>query len=133
MERNLNNPSVWILWVPSSLNGSSKCTIHVHKLYIVHNTNTVCVKYTYSMGTVKQNGRFTLLSSKFHSIYNLFSLLLSSKFHSIYNLFSLLLSSKFHSVYNLFSLLLSSKFHSVYNLFFLLLSSKFHSINNLFS
>jgi len=39
-----NNPSVWILSVPFSLKGSSKCTNHVnvHKLYAVEYINTVC-------------------------------------------------------------------------------------------
>ena len=34
----------------------------------------MCEVYTCSMETVQQNGRFPLFSSKFHSIYNLFSL-----------------------------------------------------------
>ena len=33
------------------------------------------VKYTGSMKTVKQNGGFTLFPSKFHSMYNLFSMI----------------------------------------------------------
>ena len=43
-EGNLENPSVWILSVPFSLKGSSKCTNHVnvHKLYAVEYINTVC-------------------------------------------------------------------------------------------
>ena len=43
IEGNLNIPSVWILSVPFSLKGSSKCTIHVnvHKLYAVEYNNTV--------------------------------------------------------------------------------------------
>ena len=38
------NPSVWILSVPFSLKGSSKCTNHVnvHKLYAVEYIDTVC-------------------------------------------------------------------------------------------
>ena len=44
LERNLDNPSVWILSVPFSLKGSSKSTNHVnvHKLYAVEYINTVC-------------------------------------------------------------------------------------------
>ena len=44
LEGNLKNPSVWILSVPFSLKGSSKCTNHVnvHKLYAVEYINTVC-------------------------------------------------------------------------------------------
>ena len=45
------------------------------KGYIEHK----CVKYTCIMKTVQQNGRFTLFSSKFHFIYNLFYL---GKVHS---------------------------------------------------
>ena len=43
LERNLANSSVWILLVPFSLKGTTKCTIQVivHKLYAVHYTNTV--------------------------------------------------------------------------------------------
>ena len=38
------NPSLWILSVPFSLKGSSKCTNHVnvHKLYAVEYIKTVC-------------------------------------------------------------------------------------------
>ncbi len=44
LEWNLDNPSVWILSVPFSLKGSSKCSNHVnvHKLYAVEYINTVC-------------------------------------------------------------------------------------------
>jgi len=44
LEWNLENLPVWILAVPFSLKGSSKCTNHVnvHKLYAVEYTNTVC-------------------------------------------------------------------------------------------
>ena len=45
LEWNLGNPSVWILSVPFSLKGSSKCTNHVnvHKLYaVIEYINTVC-------------------------------------------------------------------------------------------
>ena len=39
-----SSPLVWILSVPFSLKGSSKCTNHVnvHKLYAVEYINTVC-------------------------------------------------------------------------------------------
>jgi len=44
LEWNLDNPSVFILSVPFSLKGNSKCTNHVnvHKLYAVEYINTVC-------------------------------------------------------------------------------------------
>jgi len=44
LEWNLDNPLVWILSVPFSLKGSSKCTYHVnvHKLYGVEYISTVC-------------------------------------------------------------------------------------------
>ena len=44
LEGSLENPSVWVLSVPFSLKGSSKCTNHVnvHKLYAVEYINTVC-------------------------------------------------------------------------------------------
>ena len=44
LEWNLENPSVWIMSVPFSLKGSSKCTNHVnvHKLSAVEYINTVC-------------------------------------------------------------------------------------------
>ena len=44
LEWSLDNPSVWILSVPFSLKGSSKCKNHlnVHKLYAVEYINTVC-------------------------------------------------------------------------------------------
>ena len=38
-------------------------------------------KYTCSMETVQQNGRFTLVSSKFHSMYYIFSLSITSLYH----------------------------------------------------
>ena len=42
-EWNLYNPSVWILSVPFSLKGSSKCTNHVnvHNLYAVEYIRTI--------------------------------------------------------------------------------------------
>ena len=45
LEWNLDNPSVWILSVPFSLKGSSKCTnyVNVHKLYAVEYINRVYV------------------------------------------------------------------------------------------
>jgi len=44
LEWNLDNPSIWIVSVPFSLKGSSKCTNHVnvHKLHAVEYINTVC-------------------------------------------------------------------------------------------
>ena len=43
LEGNLDKPSVWILSVPFSLKGSSKCKNHVnvYKLYAVEYINTV--------------------------------------------------------------------------------------------
>ena len=44
IERNLNNPSVWILSVPLSLKGTLKCSFHLNvlKLYTVEDINTIC-------------------------------------------------------------------------------------------
>ena len=50
------NPSVWILSVPFSLKGSSKCINHVnvHKLYAVEYINTVCsLDYPFVFKAVK--------------------------------------------------------------------------------
>ena len=53
LEWNLANPSVWILSVPFSLKGSSKCTNHgnVHKLYAVEYIYPVCsLDYPFQFG-----------------------------------------------------------------------------------
>ena len=50
LEWNLDNPWGWILSVPFSLKGSSKCTNHVnvYKLYAVEYINTACLSISIS-------------------------------------------------------------------------------------